>query len=717
MTRILWAIILFHALFLGAEGILINNDDGAPGFSYTGNWSASDYAGYKGGSYLFTRGSVEYSAATWTPDIPEKGYYEVSAVFLASPNRTREANFTVTHAHGSELVTISQYGNAEQGQIREISLGTYPFTQGTEGSVTLSNNGGTGIYIADSIRFVRQENLTPSFAIPQLSPGFPGSEDSIEITVQIRPNENIREVLAHYSVQPAGILETVSASSADYGQYTATIPPQESKSEVRFYFTAIDDEDNIYTSDTVSFRIDDNEYRVIWAHSWGRSFLSPSQAEDLVQTCRDNNINTIIIQVRKVGDAYYDSSIEPRATNITGGADYDPLQYLIELAHDTSDGKPYVHIHAWFVMQRIDTEGVMMQKDPAHVLYNHPEYIMKDDSGNTAHSGSYYLDPGHPGSVEWNIDVILDCMEKYDVDGVNLDYIRYPGGRWGYNPASVQRFQAAFSRDDIPAYNDPDWSDWRRLLISNQIKKIYVKMWEKDPGVILTACTINWGEDYTHESFPQSGAYKSVFQDWPGWLREGIIDYNALMNYSPRNQPERYYGWTDFSLENDDIRGSIIGMGAYLQETIDESMKQLEYARNQGAAGLNIYAWNHEVDASTQGETRADFYEVLSSRLFTSWVDPPVSTWKDSPENGIIQGTVSYNGNPLDYCAVMINDTPETTVYSDGNGWYGLLEVPAGNHTLRFIKDGHPTRKADITITRGGEIISHNIDLKADLEQ
>ena len=90
-----------------------------------------------------------------------------------------------------------------------------------------------------------------------------------------------------------------------------------------------------------------------------------------------------------------------------------------------------------------------------------------------------FLDPGHPGAVDHNVAVILDCLSKYNIDGINLDYIRYPELRIpGYNPVSVARFQHVHRH--VPTADDhgPQWCDWRRECVTHEVKKIYVQMWK-----------------------------------------------------------------------------------------------------------------------------------------------------------------------------------------------------------------------------------------------
>lgn len=721
---IITGILMLALTLFGAHDIVVDDDHGAPGFTTTGEWTLSEYSGYNGGEYHFFIGTSPLATATWTPDIPVSDFYDVYAIFLPSPNRATVVPYTIEHRDGTTEVSISQYA-PNYPPVDEVHLGEFYFNEGASGSVTLSNTGSSGVYIADAIRFVTASQNPPSITQVQFNPETPEENEPINVTADITSHSGLSEVKVIYDVQPSGITGEVTAyDDGEHGDgtagnniYGAFIPGQPSNSTLTFYFSATDILNQTTTSDPITIGIEKAEYRVIWVDSWdwpgSKSFLTPQDADELVQTCRENNINTIMIQVTKIGDAAFDSNINPRATNIPD-PDFDPLRYLLDIAHDTSNGKKYIQIHAWFVMQRIDTVSENMRSHPDHILNRHPEYVMLDRNGNDAGGGRIYMDPGHPGAVEYNIDVILDCMENYEIDGVNLDYIRYPeaSGDWGYNPTSIDRFNAAFGKTGTPATNDPDWSAWRRLQVTNQVKKIYVRMMQLNPDVILTADTINWGSNYTEATYPSSSAYNGVYQDWRGWLREGIIDYNALMNYSPLHTPARYEGWTNFSLANDSIRGSIIGIGAYLHTNVQGSMDQLLYARDQGATGLNIYDWYSEVNVNNQGETRSDFYRELKDQVFTSWVYPPEPEWKKNPTKSVIEGTITMDGTPVDYCRITLNDDPETTVFSDGMGWYGILEVPPGSHQLTFIKD-ETEKSLWIDISGAGQIITVDTDLNS----
>jgi uncharacterized lipoprotein YddW (UPF0748 family) len=622
---------------------------------------------------------------------------------------------TITYAGGATtVVSLNQYG---ANQITQVLLGTWSFNAGTAGSVRMDNSGSSGAYIADCIIWRPVASGPPTITNVTRNPSTPTAADTVTVTANITDNTAVTTAMLTYTATPPGTPVTVAAYddgthgdgvSGD-GVYGASIPAFPVGTTVSYYYSAGDTDSLASSSTPQQYTITTAatvEYRSIWADSWNSSFLNATEAQDLVNTCRTNNINTIMIEVRKIGDAYYSSAIEPRATNITGGASFDPLGYLIQLAHDTSGGKKRIQVHAWFVMHRISKGETLA---PLHVLVQHPEYEMVKSDG-TKDASNRFLDPGNPGTVDWNLAVVLDCLANYDIDGINFDYIRYPetAGSWGYNPVSVARFNAFYGKTGNPATSDPDWANWRRECVAHEVKKIYVKSWMMKPLVVVTADTVNWGSNYTSATYPSSSAYNGVYQDWVGWLQKNFFDYNALMNYATDNA--RYQGWTNLSLANDGTRGSIIGIGAYLQTTVQNSMDQLLWARAQGAAGLNIYDWGSEVQGAS-GATRAQFYTALKTQVFPTWADPPVPAWKASPTAGIFEGNVTVAGQPLDHATVMIDGQPATQTVTDGSGWYAIMNLPPGSHTLRFTKTGYQPLLVPASIPAAGNIVTVNTEM------
>lgn len=706
---------LFLALGMtaAAQDIVVDNDGGGPGFTTSGTWNAGSSPGWHSTTYVYASAPGDLSTATWRTALPSTGNYEVLAAFLASANRTTRAPYTVTSAGGSSLVEISQTGVG----VREVSLGVFPFIAGTSGSVTLSNTGDPGAHIADAMIFRASATSIPVIGDASQDPVYAYENSTVTLRCRVTPGIGSTVTSAAVVIVPRASGTTLTLPLVDDGAhndgaaadglYAAQVPPQASGSTVDFTFMAVDNNGHPARPVTGSYRVQGvptAEWRCIWVTSWGTGFLSATQAQDLVNTCRAANINTLIVEVRKVGDACYNSSLEPRATNISGGPNYDPLGTLLTLAHDTSGGKKRLQVHAWFVSHRISRGEALA---PNHILATHPEYLMTDNNG-TYQTSDMFLDPGHPGVVDHNTSVILDCLSKYDIDGINLDYIRYPGKTFGYNPVSVARFNTLYGRTGNPATTDTVWSDWRRECVTLEVKKGYIKAWKMKPHVVYTICGITGGTT----DYRLSGTYTNVLQDWVGWLRAGVIDYSNLMDYTSLDGAAEFRGWANLSFANDDARGSIIGISTYAHTNVAGSMDQLLWTRHNGG-GLNIFDWMGEVSGNTEGATRADFYNTLRTQVYPEWVDPPKPAWKYSPTTGIIEGTVTNQGQPVDHATVQVAGLTGSATVTDGSGWFGILNVPPGNHIVQATRNGLNEQSTTATIPAAGDVVTVDIDLSS----
>jgi uncharacterized lipoprotein YddW (UPF0748 family) len=189
------------------------------------------------------------------------------------------------------------------------------------------------------------------------------------------------------------------------------------------------------------------EVRALWVDAFHDGFKTPNQVDKLIKDCLNANINTLIVQVRRRGDAYYNKSIEPRTEDLNLLPGFDALQYLIEKAHTNK-----IEVHAW-LNTLVAWNSSIPPKDPNHVWNLHGpkavgkanwvSYCRTYNKTNRSWSdkvySAYFLDPGNPEALDYTSDVFLNVVKNYDVDGIHLDYTRYDGLGWGYNPTSVAR--------------------------------------------------------------------------------------------------------------------------------------------------------------------------------------------------------------------------------------------------------------------------------------
>ena len=100
------------------------------------------------------------------------------------------------------------------------------------------------------------------------------------------------------------------------------------------------------------------------------TLTSPERIQQLVKSAADNGFNTLIVQVRGRGDAYYKSRVEPRAIELKDQpATFDPLAVTLTEAHLRG-----LKVHAWLntsLLANLDT----LPADPTHVYNKHPEWL------------------------------------------------------------------------------------------------------------------------------------------------------------------------------------------------------------------------------------------------------------------------------------------------------------------------------------------------------
>lgn len=355
------------------------------------------------------------------------------------------------------------------------------------------------------------------------------------------------------------------------------------------------------------------EFRGAWVTAWNHGFLTLSEADQTVAAAKSANINALFIQVRKVGDAYYSSEYEPRGSNIPDPG-FDPLAYIIEKAH--AEG---IEVHAWINVLRVQS-GATVSAAPGHVCAVHPEWLTCDATGCVKAPDGVFLDPGAPEVQTYTLKVVADLLSKYAVDGLHLDYIRYPGCEWGYNRTSVERFNKAYGKTGTPAVSDPQWSDWRRNQVTSLVRKIYAQVGETRPDVKVTAATIVWG-DYSNR-FADTQAYQSVYQDWASWMREGIVDASVPMNYRNESKPRmaaQYRLWLDGMKQWE--FGRHIYAGLLTTQNTGTVIGQLQAGRAHGMNGMVCFQFN--ADAS-----RALLVAAMRRTVYSEPVGAPSMPWK-----------------------------------------------------------------------------------------
>ena len=496
------------------------------------------------------------------------------------------------------------------------------------------------------------------------------------------------------------------------------------------------------------------EFRAFWVDAFNPGFKTPQEVTKLIADAQRANANAIVAQVRRRGDAFYTSAIEPRTLDPNVPPGFDPLQDLIDKAHAVG-----IEVHAWMVTLPV----VSGAKLPAgHVWQQHGHSAPGNDNWAMLTYGGEaqgYLDPGHPDAVDYTVSVYLDLLKRYDVDGVQLDYVRYGGPTWGYNPTAIARFNQQTGRSGKPAPTDPAWMQWRRDQVTNLVRKLYVESLAIKPRVKITAATIAWGDGPKNDAgWYQTQPYKEVLQDWRAWLEEGIVDMAMPMTYQreyKRSQKLAYDRWIEFAKDHQYNRQIAIGPGNYLNY-IEDTLAQVRRAEQPSAKGNNVagtvlysYASSYvyttvELRSGGSGDLPRQpwkyvpqsndlFYTALShpsqyvdaatgktyetQPVWATAAAVPDMPWKSRPTTGAIAGNLQRCDSLRDSFAARTCDGASLTLQSidaaakvrqlraDGKGWFGAIELSPGTYQLKV--DGSQIQQSVNVVA--GEVTKINL--------
>jgi uncharacterized lipoprotein YddW (UPF0748 family) len=207
--------------------------------------------------------------------------------------------------------------------------------------------------------------------------------------------------------------------------------------------------------------------------------------------------------------------------------------------------------------------------------------------------------------------------QNYDVDGLHMDYVRYPGADWGYSSAALRLYRSYYKTTTTPAPGDERWKSWRRAQVTNFVRDLHSDLKELKPNVKLSGALISWGGGPPGASLGDwvwTSAYGSVFQDWRSWMIHGYIDFGVPMNYDSDWSPlEQYWfgRWLDFEKDSGFGNRILTGVGAFLnypEDTLAQIRRALApSARGNRVLGVAIYSYG-----STSVYGNSDFYNDKS---------------------------------------------------------------------------------------------------------
>ena len=386
------------------------------------------------------------------------------------------------------------------------------------------------------------------------------------------------------------------------------------------------------------------ETRALWVLR--TSLTTRENIATLVRSARDSGFNTLLVQVRGRGDAYYLGSVEPRPADLLRQPTFDPLASVLEAGHAAG-----LRVHAWVNVNLISSASDL----PAareHVVYRHAAWLMvpRDIAQELAsiepESPAYvgklarwtrtqpaeieglYTSPIIPEAADYTHSIVRDLAHRYAVDGIHLDYARYPSERFDYSRPAIREFRTAVrgslpdamrrSLDaeeavDLFAYPDALPDQWRTFRIARMtalVSRLHATVKRERPQALVTAAVAPDMRD----------AYRHRLQDWKGWLEADLVDAICPMAYTV--EAATFAEQIAAARAAAGSRAVWAGIGAYRlppQETVDN----IQTARRLGADGVILFSYDSMVNPR---QTSPDYLSVVGRAAFTAALPAPTGS-------------------------------------------------------------------------------------------
>lgn len=357
-----------------------------------------------------------------------------------------------------------------------------------------------------------------------------------------------------------------------------------------------------------------DEVRGLWVLR--SSLTSPETIAELVGIASAGGYNTLLVQVRGRGDAYYMSQVDPRASALNEQpASFDPLNTTLETAHAAG-----LKVHAWINVNLVSSAAVPADSDE-HIASRRPEWLMvpralatelsRLDSRNAGYLTrlsrwtlsqkdsieGLYLSPIPEAAQDYTVSVVTDLMQSYPLDGAHLDYIRYPSQEFDYSKTALQAFRQSRvdavrpqERDRLDQLSRADptiwtrsfpetWESFRRDRLTALVEKIRRAVKAARPDAILSSAVVP----------SPTQARDQYLQDWQTWAATGTLDVLCPMAYS--TTPQGFSAQLAATTGASSGRPVWMGIGAW-RLPVGQTAAHMTAARQAGVAGILLFSYD-----------------------------------------------------------------------------------------------------------------------------
>lgn len=317
--------------------------------------------------------------------------------------------------------------------------------------------------------------------------------------------------------------------------------------------------------------------------TWYRPAAEERQIRADVKRLADANFSVIFV------DSFYDGyTVYPSSVGIQNPAfaDFDPLAIAIDEGQ-----RQGIQIHAW-----LETFCAGMASEggtPPRIIQDNPDWAAVGLDGHipsAAESNRCFLSPAHPEVQEFILALVRELAARYTVDGIHLDYLRYPYGRiipYDYAPTITKLavedlgFEPRDVRLDITKWNA--WFDWRHCNLADFVARLSGAIRSTAPGTLISAAV-----------YPYPEAVLTRMQDWRKWAEEEYVDFVVVFTYTRNHDllDTLVRAALDFADDNSPVVAAIDASAIPEAEAHETIPALAEVARAAGASGVAVYNAN-----------------------------------------------------------------------------------------------------------------------------
>jgi uncharacterized lipoprotein YddW (UPF0748 family) len=330
------------------------------------------------------------------------------------------------------------------------------------------------------------------------------------------------------------------------------------------------------------------EARGVWVTRW--DFKTADDVVAIMGTVASAGFNQVYFQIRGTADAYYRSTLEPWAAPLSGklGRDpgWDPLQVAVLAAHARK-----LELHAWINVATAWRGKLPPGKSrPRHILRAHPGWRMvyKDGRRMPYADGYIFVSPANPKFQDHIQAVVAEIASFYAVDGVHLDYIRYPSADTSYDRVSNRRYQEARKKD--PKLTR---AAWQREELTGLVRRLKKRVREVRPAAVVSAAVTGVYKDRWKWQEVVKGFF-DFHQDSHRWAMTKAVDVLIPMIYwKPTNPPGGKSDYLTLVKDFAPLLGQVPVLSGINVEAGDFSVleKEIQIAREHGYPGVVLFAY------------------------------------------------------------------------------------------------------------------------------